>query len=453
MADRSTALVSAQDYVAVVRSYADRVHDLLRRTGCPPDAAAEITQISAVELAGALANDPSRVSDLVGWWVDRALRLARRVAEQAPTTPGRARSQPTGVLAGTTDETELSATLDRLPTRERIAVLLRDAYDLPSTSVGVALSATEDVASATVTRGRLALAGAGAPVPDLGDHAARPAVTLGALGRLADGSLPSVQANSLRRHVATCAACSAIVAAATTGRRLAAGLPVLALSDEDRDELLAEVGKRAAGQLPSAEEIALAREEAARPRTMSAGMIAGSIALALALGVIVAYATRPSATPPAAGFGSSPGAAATSSPTPSGTPSHRPSASADRSPGPAPSTPPAGQGPATSGPPRPPTSSPRPNGPAAITISPTSGPNGTVVSVTGDGWSPNSPVTVSFIDHTGVTRSVSTVSADSNGAFTATVTATGDPGLLPSTCTVRATGSGRTASQRFNRTL
>lgn len=58
---------------------------------------------------------------------------------------------------------------------------------------------------------------------------------------------------------------------------------------------------------------------------------------------------------------------------------------------------------------------------SSIKLSPTSGPVGTSVDITGTGFAPNSPIVITF-DGNPVTTTPSTVTADSNGKFTASMT-------------------------------
>ena len=65
------ALVSADDTVAAVRVHADRVHDLLLRSGCGPQEAVEVCESYAFALIDALVNAPETVGDMAGWWFSR----------------------------------------------------------------------------------------------------------------------------------------------------------------------------------------------------------------------------------------------------------------------------------------------------------------------------------------------------------------------------------------------
>src|SRR5207248_667261 len=195
-----------------------------------------------------------------GWWFGRALELGRRVGATAvePTE-----EVATSVLSGTAGEAQVRAALATLPESERAAVVLRDAYDLPPQAVAVALRRDDDNAAALVAAGRLHLAArydARQP-PDLAGHTGRTPADLPMLSRLADGSLPHPRAVALRRHVGGCVACEDVLDALAKGRRLCAGLPVLAMPDEAREALLDRVAARAMTVLPSVEEVLAAIEE------------------------------------------------------------------------------------------------------------------------------------------------------------------------------------------------
>ena len=66
------ALVSADDVVAAVRVHADRVHDLLRRSGCGKSESVEVCESYAFALIDAVVNAPETVGDMAGWWFGRA---------------------------------------------------------------------------------------------------------------------------------------------------------------------------------------------------------------------------------------------------------------------------------------------------------------------------------------------------------------------------------------------
>src|SRR4051812_29810359 len=77
---RSRVGVSAAAFVDVVRAYADRVHDDVRRLGCTAAEAAEVVESSALGLCERLRARPDQVGDLVGAWFRDARVFAERVA-------------------------------------------------------------------------------------------------------------------------------------------------------------------------------------------------------------------------------------------------------------------------------------------------------------------------------------------------------------------------------------
>ena len=121
-----------------------------------PDAAVEVVESSALDLVEVVATRPETVEDAVGWWFARARALGRRVATRSADLP-----LGGGVLSADEDQPVLAEALEELPERERVALLLRDSYDLPATSVGAALGTDADGAMELVGRARLAFLPAG----------------------------------------------------------------------------------------------------------------------------------------------------------------------------------------------------------------------------------------------------------------------------------------------------
>jgi len=432
------ALVSADDAVAAIRVHADRVHDLLLRSGCGPQESVEVTESYAFALLDALVNAPETVGDMAGWWFGRALELGRRVGATAAEPTDEVSS---GVLAGTSGESEVREALAALPESERAAVVLRDAYDLPPQAVAVALRRSEDDAATLVAVGRLQLVSrySHRPIPSLSGHSGRAPADLGLLSRLADGTLPPARAVPLRRHVGNCPACEDVLDALAKGRRLCAGLPVIAMPDEAREAMLDRVAARAMTVLPSVEAVLLAIEEDddVKP-AISPILVIAALVVALLLGVAVAALTR------SGGGGSSLDTLSpTSSPspiTPSFSASPTPSTSSSRSASPSPSRS------------RSPSARPSQSHTAvpvnpAITISPVSGPRGTTIIVTGTGWAPGDNIAVRYTGPVSSARA--STNANSRGRFQITITASG---LVPGDYTVDASGSSGSASAAFRQT-
>lgn len=441
------ALVSADDFVAAVRVHADRVHDLLRRSGCGESEAAEICEAYAFALLDALVNAPETVGDTAGWWFGRALELGRRIED--PDAPP---AVPASLLSGTTGEAQVRAALGRLSQQERAAVLLRDGYDLPPQSVAVALGLDVDTAAAVVAMGRLHLVEVydDRPAPTLVEHTGRTPPDIGMLGRLADGSLPAPRNAPLRRHLANCRACEDAAEVMAKGRRLCAGLPVLALPDEVREAMLMRVAARAAAVLPTVEQVMLAVEEDEQRRpAVSPIAVVLLVVLALVLGVAVAALTTmqstdthafvdhtPSAVDETPSFSISPTKAKHASPSASATVSAVPTSAS-----------PTGRRTPTSASPTATDSSTPAAGPAAIAISPRQGPRGTTITVDGTGWSAGAHVSLSYSGT--LVSSTSSARADGSGRFHATLRANG---TLPGRYTIEASDGAESSKASFQQT-
>jgi hypothetical protein len=280
-------MVSADDFTGAVRVYADRVHDLLRRGGVGSDDAVRIGQAEALDLLKALLRRPDTVVDLAGWWFGRVLRAI----EQHGGGGCGGSIDAASVLAGTSGESGVRAALATLPTIERHAVVLRDAYDLPTSAVAVALHRDEDAARELVTAGRLHLVAAydERTPPDLSGHVGRARVDLVSLNGLADGSLASPRAAPLRRHTGSCPACEDVVETLAKGRRLASGLPIVAMPDDAREHLLDLMAAKAAKRLPSRARLMQVVEADRDPGPLVPPMlVVVAVALAVALGLGIA---------------------------------------------------------------------------------------------------------------------------------------------------------------------
>lgn len=432
------ALVSADDAIAAIRVHADRVHDLLRRSGCGPEESVEVTESYAFALLDALVNAPETVGDMAGWWFGRALELGRRLGGVADDVPGEA---STSVLAGTSGEAQVRAALATLPDSERAAVLLRDGYDLPPQAVAVALRRDLDTAAALVAAGRLHLVARydDRDPPDLSAHTGRTPADLATLSRLADGTLPPQGSVGLRRHLSACVACEDTVDVLAKGRRLAAGLPVIAFPDEAREAMLARVTERAGAVLPTADEVMLAVEEDDETRpAISPLVVVFAVVVALVLGVAVAAMTRsgngggtltgqsaPTVAPVTPSFSVAPtqSLSVSASPSTSNSPSTSPSRTTSAQP-----TKSAGNGTTHPG----------------VRISPSSGPRGTTITVTGTGWAPGDSITIRYTGP--VSSSTSSAVAGAHGGWEVTITA---DGLVPDDYSIRATGGSGSASASF----
>ncbi len=454
MADaRRPTEVSAEDLLAVVRVHADRVHDAVRRLGCSPAAAVEVVETSALDLVDVVAGKPRDVSDLVGWWFARARALGRSVADGDPDLP-----LGGGVLAADEDQQLIAEALEQLPERERVALLLRDSYDLPATSVGAALGTDADAAMEIVGRARLTF------LPEIGDtelpDTAGHDVALGTLARLAIPGPIAARDATTRRHAQSCTVCGGVLDGQERAHLLLAGISVVALPESERTGLLARVEDRARSVLPAAATLAAAgadyveEEEDDEPRrlltplTALAGLflaVVGGVGLGLLLSRdgTPLLPGRPNAALPAVTADPVPTLAAppraTGSPT--ATPTSFPSSSVFTvTPSPQPSTPS-------------PTAVVRTTAPAeeplAISLDPSSGPNGANITVNGTGWLPGSQVTVVYYDSLDrPTQSRATAVADARGRFTTSLAAV-DPTNIPGPHEVRAANGSQRSTATY----
>ncbi len=430
------ALVSADDFVSAVRVYADRVNDLLRRRGIPPLEAIDVLETHALALLDTVVNAPETVIDLAGWWFARAVETTTAARRKAAT----GEDETTSMLAGTESEARVRSILASLDETQRDAVILRDAYDLPPQAVGVALRRGSETSAELTARGRLALVAAydERPVPDLAGHTGRTTVDITSLSRLADDTLDAPRAAPLRRHVANCTACEEMLETLARGRRLAAGLPIIAMDDDAREGMIDRVSHHAVAALPSHEAVLRAVDEDHDPGPPVSPVIAViAIVLAIALGIGIgavsqanhslgplASSPAPSLTPIVPSFSVSP------SPHRHRTPSPTPTPSLSVTPTVLPTLSP------------PPTSAPAI---ATLTLSPTSGRSGTDITVTGTGWTPGSLVFVSYAG-----QNQTSVTADPDGAITAHVVANS---VLPGNRRVTASNGDQSATATFNQQL
>ena len=442
---------SAEDLLAAVRVHADRVHDAVRRLGCSPAASVEVVEASALDLCDVASRAPREAGDLVGWWFARARALGRRVADGAGDLP-----LGGGLLAVDGDQSLIAEALEQLPERERVALLLRDSYDLPASSVGAALGTDADSAMEVVGRARLSFLPAldDTALPVLVGHD----VALGSLARLAMPGPVAARDATTRRHAQSCAVCGAVLDAQERAHLLLAGISVVALPEAERDALLARVEDRARATLPTAAALAAEAEEEElddddEPRRLLTPLTAlAGFLLAIGLGVgLGALLSRDSA-PLAVGRGlPAPLAPVTQDPaptlppvptlTPTPTLTAFPTTSVFTiSPTPA----------ATTATPTAVRTTAPAEDPFGITIDPQSGPNGATITVNGTGWLPGTEVTVTYFDTFGrETQSRSTVVVDERGRFTTTIGAV-DPTNIPGPHEVRASNVAQSTSATYD---
>lgn len=445
MAERSrpagTTGVSAEDLTAAVRVHADRVHDAVRRLGCGPAAAVEVVETSALDLVDVVAVRPETVQDAVGWWFARARALGRRVATRTPDLP-----LGGGVLSVDEDQKILAEALDQLPERERVALLLRDSYDLPAVSVGAALGTDADGAMDLVGRARLAF------LPLVDNEPAPPVPThqrdLAALARLGQGGQVAARDATARRHALSCKACRSITDGQQRAHLLLTGLTVAALSEADRTGVLSRVEAAAYAALPTTAALVLAGEQEQEwaddeePRLFSPLLALLCLVLAGLLGLGLGLLLTRSGADGLTGAGIAPDdvqlisppattAAPLVSPPTLQFPAPRTTVFVIPPPRPRPS-------PRPSPPPPPTTSAPAPEEELGISIDAESGPNGALLTVDGTGWAPGSDVLLEYLDPTGMpTGSEALVTVGDDGSFTAEIAAQ-DPANLPGEHVVRA---------------
>ncbi len=447
-------LVSVDDFVAAVRAHADRLHDLARRTGCAADAAAEVVEASALDLLDALLDQPEEVGDLVGWWFAHGLDLARRVAAEDATAAEEAEhagEDARSVLAGTEVEARVRAAIGSLPERERMALTLRDAYDLSLPAVAVALRRPADVTASLLASARLHLMTAydGRRAPTLDGHTGRQSVDGATLAMFVDGSLPAHRATVLSRHLQTCPACEEYAETLLRARRLSLGLPVIAMDDDERTALVERVDERAGTTLPSLEEVLLAADvQAEEVPLLPMRTVVAAVVGALVLGVLIGALTaggggdgRPLSLVTPSGS-ARPSGSVTSLPVPGSSPGETsPSASAAATSTASQTSPPA-------------TASPSGNQqvqPVAIVLQPESGPNGTEITVLGSGWVPGREVRISYENGLGTVGATATAIPDADGTFQARLAAR-DPAGLPGRHTVVAEDGEHSRSASFTAT-
>ena len=468
-------MVTAEDVLATVRVHADRVHDLVRRLGCRPAAALQIVETSALDLVATQVgepattpSDPTAAADPVGWWFARGRELARSTTDARDEIVIGA-----GFLSTDAGQARLAGALDERPEVERVLLLLRDAYDLPAATVGRVLGLAPDDAMTAVGQARLALLPslAGGPAAVLDAHTTDPA----GLARLAEGGQVATRDATLRRHVQSCQRCGAVVGDQERARRLLRGLVVIALPDAAREQLLAAVTAAARATLPTATlptaalltgtvltgTVLTDAEQAVAPgrrRALSGLMLAVGLLLAVAVGLLVGFvlsrsptATAPSGndllpSPTADPVRTLPAVPTVTAQPPTAT--AQPTTSVFTiTPTPAPITAPTKPPVATTAPP--PTVVAEP---LSLALAPATGPNGTVVQVTGRGWKPGATVVIGYRDVLGgATGAGAQAVVDARGRFTTSLTAD-DPANLPGRHTVQARDGTHSADAVFTST-
>ena len=427
---------SADGVTALVARLADRAADLVLRTGVAPERVGALVETTAIGLVDVLAADPAAVTDPAGVWFADLHRNAVRVRESdaaPPQRPARRRAK-----AGEDDPVQqVERALAGLDERRALALLLRDSYDLPWASVGAALGLSEQDGATVVAdaREQLLLAVDGTEPAELAAHGELSGISYATLARLADADAidqhdPLGVARA--QHVRGCARCGEFLASQQAARRALAALPVRALADAEHERIVRAVEQHADSRLPST--TALEKQVAdARPPSLllAALLLVGAVGVGITIGALTADHAPDQATP----FVPSVSGSVTPSVTPSALVSQTASASptvsasatatASSSAVVTTSARPSSVHTATPVvPPRTSTSAPVAVQPA-ITLSPTGGPRGTVITVRGVGFTPGDAVTVTY-RHGLIGSSTGTATVAGDGTFSATVTAS-DP--------------------------
>jgi DNA-directed RNA polymerase specialized sigma24 family protein len=430
---------SADGVSALVARLADRAADLVLRTGVAPERAGRLVETSAMTLVTALATDPSSVADPAGVWFATLHADAVRARDADPPRPPPAHRRTTRHHVGGAAEADPASAVEqafaRLDERRALALLLRDSYDLPWASIGPALGVSEQDGVTVVAEARQQLLQAldGTESVQLAAHGALSGISYATLAQLADADAVE-QHDPLgvarAQHVRGCTRCAEFIAAQRAARRALAALPVRALPDVEHERIVRAVEERATSLLPSAASLQ-SQAEAARPPSLllSVLLLAGAAAVGVTIGALVAHDAHDSAVaaPVVASSAASPSTAPPASATPSATPSTSPSVSASPASSPTALAAPSRTAPTSTRTSRavvpPPTSGPASQAvPAAITLSPTGGPAGTVITVSGVGFTPGDTVTVTY-RHGLIGSSSSTATVAADGTFVAQVTA------------------------------
>jgi DNA-directed RNA polymerase specialized sigma24 family protein len=470
------ALVSAAAAAATLRGYADRAHDAARRLGCTETEATEAARDAAIALIQDLERRPETVRDLVGGLFarvrDRAL-AARHSREYrpaaAPMAPQPSDDAPTAALRSAAQSAAVDAALASLSDDERFCLLVRDSYGLTVHQAGVAIGVDPLEAARAVALARLALVAAleqADPITLAGHDTA-----VGDLGQLADGSAPAGgRFAALRRHVSGCALCASVLDAQTRAAAMLSALPVLALPDAPRRELLDHGEHLAAAALPTEEQVRIELDEGSVrrplvPLWLVVGLVAAGCLVGVAIGSLLAHhddGPTSSVHVTTTATGSASAAPSVSAPASRTTPAP-PTPSASRSTPPAVTTTVHSSDPAPSASSVPPTSAVGHPGAVASTtvatsapelsLSPTSGPFQSTVLVTGAGFPADASIQVEYVNSHGTVFWATTVPvhADASGSFQVQARARGG-GLIvsePGTYVFSASGGGVTATATF----
>lgn len=265
-----TGVTDADQVAWLVSTYADRVHDAVRRCGCSADD-------SVVVLHRAVNGLLDAPDDQLAGWLLRAEVLA-------PTDDG--------LPADDDVAAPVRWALALLPAAQQRVLTIRDGYDLPEGSAAVVLDSDVPTLRRRLGAARVALVSAydGRPRSPHRPHPDCPADT-GDLAALADGTL-TAGALGLRRHVFACDGCEEWLEAQARARRMVAGLPLLRLSAPARSALADAAAASAEERLGAL--AALFRPGAAYdpPPPVSPLLVSIVVALALIVGMTAGMLIR-----------------------------------------------------------------------------------------------------------------------------------------------------------------
>ena len=374
--------LSADRAVAVVRVHLDRVHDAVLRTGCTPDDAVEVVRATALALVERSAAEPGSADEAVGRWFADAQASGRQLAGEDLTLP-----------PGDGPQQGLQAALDGLPDEQRLAVLLRDADDLPPPAVAAALGTGVATAGQVLDQARRSLP-------------ARDALTgLTVLG------LPALARSDVLRQVEDLAHRRLPLARPRSDSRRAAAAPAVGPAPEPPARLLSPLLAALSVVLAVLAGVGvglfLGREDGPQPLSVAAALPSG-VALVTPQPSITDVPSPPTVAeqrPRTDVVVVPPSPLPTPTPTPSPTPSPTPT----------------------------------PTAPPALVLSPAGGTNATTIAVTGTGFAPGDQVRLDYLDPAGVPTGSSAVAvADDSGTVTASLAAQ-DPTGTPGPHTVLAT--------------
>lgn len=284
------ALRDAGDVRRVVARYADFGYDLVLRAGCPPDQASSVLLSALQRVAGAPADGPAGIGDLLGDW----LRAAQGLADQAARSAG---PEPSMHPAGDADEIacRVRLALEALEPDSARLLLLRDSYDLPPGPVAVAIGVEIPELHRRIAAARLAFLRRYDPpatklLLELPPCAADP----GELAALCDSTAPPGVDANLRRHAYRCQRCEETAEVQRRARRILSWVRPRSMEPSARAALVVRAGRLGSGRLVTLEALLDAGSDEGprrishpRRRRPARGLVAATLSAALVSGVAV----------------------------------------------------------------------------------------------------------------------------------------------------------------------